>query len=341
MTSLRRLAAVALMTTLILTLADGSLVGPVDATGPWPSILSLGLVDGMANLAALLGRAPVEAPPLPPEGSWVSWFRAARELRTQGRLGDAHIAVTEALRSLDDATGLDDVRLTSTLNEATELARQLGRYKEALACQMRLLDLAERQGDALATAQALDAVASIRLQQGLYDATSVGNLLDRAEALLRGTVGGEHPELGTLLHNRAMVAHYRHDTAAAEALYKRALYVRIQTLGADSEPTAETFGDLGLLYAETGETAQGISFVEKAIDTNARLLGPDHPWTAWYQMQLGHVLLRGGDADAAVDCLRKAWNGRRHSLGKDHPQTRDARRWLKLAKALKKARAGR
>jgi len=304
-------------------------------------LATLGAASGVANLSALFFRD---------DGA----FRVRTERQLEGRWQRRYTRALHHRKALDlqpssrhFQRALDvsnefpatDPRHRATLWQASEVARELARYDEA----ERHMDsyiavVMGTDGETVDLARALTTKASIRLQQAVHDDKRFGSLLDQAEAILRGTTGPLHPERAALYHNRAMVHHYRRQFEQAERNYLLAMTVRQQALGEEHVETAETYGDLGLLYGERGDLTRGVPLCEQAIQIYADKLGADHPWAAWYREQLGVVYLRRGKLAEAAPLLKAAAEARSRSLGKDHQLTRRAQKLADLVERLRNRR---
>jgi len=228
--------------------------------------------------------------------------------------------------------------LVSCELEQCEIYRETGNYESALRTSIHILKQIEHaiyhQGVSdkllLQKGKLINNMASIKLQQAKYGKETI-ELINNAEQVLKRCTGMLHPERGTLFHNKAMVEHYRKNYKAAIRLYLLAMSVRQQSLGENSSITAESYGDLGLLFIEQNNLKRGMPLVKKAIEIYSNERGVSHPWTSWYCDQLGYLMLKTGRFDEAVVFLRKSKNGRIQSLGINHKLTRRTSNMLNTA----------
>ncbi len=296
------------------------------------SVLTFGTFDGAIQLGRLIG---LSAPEKDLDVRWLNHMNRAQRKRSKFRLKPAYRQLKRAMKVAKSFSGKDP-RRKETLWKSAEVARELARYSEAekyLQEYIRVQKLTK--GNDLEVAKAMNMIASTRLQQAIHSRRGVGELIDKTEALLKKCTGSLHSERATIHHNRAMIHHYRKEFRKAQRLYLLALTMRQQTLGEDSPITAETYGDLGLLYAERGDR-RGQPLVERAIAVYRNKFGDKHPWVGWYSAQLGYVNLRLGRVKEAKAKLRQAIRSRRPSMGKKHRLVKRAKCYLKFAKKLSK-----
>jgi tetratricopeptide (TPR) repeat protein len=318
---------------------------------------SLGALSGLNSLLDTFSTEPSHHGyhRIAPQVSWSTSLALAKEARENGNLESGQQHILKAIGTLlfeeyNEKRGCSnkqsyhvawphDQSLVICLKEATEISREMADYKNATNYAKVALNridytLKKRKTPELLFEKAvlLNTMASIRLQQAIYDRTTV-TLLEKTGKLLNECTGPMHSERGALLHNLAMVQHYKNNHNEAIRLYMVALSIRQQTLGEEAEITAETYGDLGLLYVERGKFDKGIPLVEKAISVYGETRGGEHPWTNWYRDQLGYLLLRAGRFSESARYLEEAWQGRRRSLGENHKLTIRTR---KMAKAVQR-----
>ena len=279
-----------------------------------------GFVGGIAALSELLSINDRRFNQAPDGVLWTNAYQEAVIFRRANRLDMARQNILLA-GQIANRFSTDDLRWKETLRERSAIERELGAYDDAESCLRVLLTVQEMEGESLEMAATLNGICSILLQQAVHDDERVGRLLDRAEAIVRRLGGLHHPELATVFHNRAMVYHYRRRFAEAEALYRKALEIRRGVLGDHSFVTAETFGDLGLLYGELGRVTLCVYFVEQAKKVYERSAGAGHPWIAWYAEQLGITYAKHGSFDEAAREFDEALQSRRRTLGNSHPLT--------------------
>jgi len=72
-------------------------------------------------------------------------------------------------------------------------------------------------------------------------------------------LSAEHPSVGTMLNNLALLYQDQDQYAQAEPLYSRSLAIREKTLGADHFLVGESLGNLASLYQDQGRFAISVS----------------------------------------------------------------------------------
>ena len=305
---------------------------PFKCSSDFINMATYGTFDGAIQLGRLIGLV---RPSRDFDVRWLNHYNRAKRNRELLRLRPAFRQLKKALK-VAKSFSANDPRQRETLLQAAEVARELARYKKAERYLKRYIRKTKAiGGSTLEIAKAKNMIASIRLQQAIYTKRGVEKLIDETEKLLKECTGPLHAERATIHHNRAMIHHYRKEFRKAQRLYLLALTIRQQTLGEDSPITAETYGDLGLLYSERGDR-RGKPLVERAIDIYKEKFGNNHPWVGWYSAQLGYVNLRLGKISEAKSKLHQALRSRRPSLGKQHRLVQRAKCYLKVAKRMSK-----
>jgi tetratricopeptide (TPR) repeat protein len=121
-------------------------------------------------------------------------------------------------------------------------------------------------------------------------------------------------EAGYYLDDRAR---YRE----AEPLYKRALTISEQQVGAEHPDTATSLNNLALLYKNQGKYEDAEPLYERALAIKEQQLGADHPSTALSLNNLAllyHIQGKYGDAEPLY---RRALAIHEQQLGAEHPNT--------------------
>ena len=163
-----------------------------------------------------------------PAVSCSSRLSLAHEARMNGKLKIArreilhslNLALSAEFQERNRCSGRDSLHvswpyndsLELVLKEATEISRELADYssaeKYAELALKRVESALERNyhptGLLLKQAGLLNTIASIKLQQAIYDTETI-ELIDKAENILNQCTGPLHSERGTIFHNKAMV----------------------------------------------------------------------------------------------------------------------------------------
>ena len=155
-------------------------------------------------------------------------------------------------------------------------------------------------------------------EQGDY--TAALPLFKRALAINEKTLGAQHPDTVTSLHNLAVVYYSQGDYAVALPLYKRALAIREKTLGAQHPDTALSLNALAELYRVQGDYAAAEPLHKRALAIREKTLGAQHPDTANSLNNLAGLHESQGDYAAAEPLYKRALAIREKTLGAATPR---------------------
>ena len=247
-------------------------------------------------------------------------------------LADLHLTLgqlTEALATQDELVTLDTAPFpTDTPDQAAD------RYADALT---RRADTHRLLGHHVAAAadldRALQTAASPLTRAGAHNASGIlakdTGRYDDAEhhytvALtgMRDVLGDDHPDLASLFHNLAGLAHARGQHADGEEHARHAITLRERTHGPDSPEVAADQAVLGALLAGQGRHDEAEATFQSTLATWTRHRGPDHYEVAVSLHHLGVIHAAQGDPETAADELRRALVIKQAALGPDHTETR-------------------
>ena len=107
----------------------------------------------------------------------------------------------------------------------------------------------------------------------------------------------------------------------AEALLRRGLLIRENTLGFDHPSTAASLSNLAGLLQNQGDFADAESLCRRALAIRERVLGVEHPDTATSLNNLASLLASRGDYAGAEPLHHRALAIRENILGAEHPST--------------------
>jgi serine/threonine-protein kinase len=279
-------------------------------------------LDACADVEALLADVPPPASPQLRErvAAMQQRLDRVRALEAAGRYQDAlalaaplaadarateyapiaaHAAYT--LGALRDTTG-DIAGAEASLRDALRLAARARDDKLSVRVWAKLIlvagDRAGRPDEALAWTPAAEAAAE-RARDGALLAS-----------VLSG-VGAVH------------VAQRNFDEA--EALYARALELRVRHLGAEHPKVATLHFNMGYLHQRQGNFAEAQRDYERASELWKRTLGPNHPDVADADNNIGSLLYRQGDYDGALVYFRRALTVHEAAFGAEHSRAFDTR----------------
>ena len=337
---------IVLVVLIALSLSMSANQGTSLAPNPLGAAITTGPLDGAMNLGRALGI--INAPRVTStivsnrvsstvvSKDYALWMKHLDKARKYHERLDPRASMMELHRAIRFFDGKErtDHNYHQALLLASEVSRELGRYREARGYLRQYVSLLEpSQENSLKIASAKNTLASIRLQQADHS-KEVVKLINEAEILLRDCTGVMHSERANIYHNRAMIHHYRDEYHPALKHYLLALTIRQQTLGENSPITAESYGDLGLLFAEWKYPEQGESLVKRAIEIYEDRCGQHHPWAAWYKAQLAYLHLRQGKVAEAKEGLSESLHSRRKVLGTDSLVNRRSETYIRLINRL-------
>jgi CHAT domain-containing protein len=100
------------------------------------------------------------------------------------------------------------------------------------------------------------------------------------------TLGKDHPDYATTLHNLAMLYQRKGKYLEAETLFKEDMQIIEKTLGKSHPDYASSLNNLGSLYHAMGENQKAQTFFLQAIEIREKTLGKPHPH---YGFSLGNL----------------------------------------------------
>lgn len=121
---------------------------------------------------------------------------------------------------------------------------------------------------------------------------------------------------------------------AAEALYNKALAIRVNILGPEHPVTAQSLNDLAFLLKLSGDFNRAEPFYRRALAIREKVLGPEHPDTAQTLNDLASLLEAKSDPKNAEPLFLRALAIREKVLGPEHPDTAQSLNSLALLYAI-------
>ncbi|CAK8711535.1 hypothetical protein GCAAIG_00825 [Candidatus Electronema halotolerans] len=129
---------------------------------------------------------------------------------------------------------------------------------------------------------------------------------------------GESAELGSVLHELALLHRNQGKYEDAEPLHLQAVTVKEKFLGKEHPDVAEALNDLAVLYRREGKYKEAEPLYLRALAVKEKVFGEDHPSVAQTLNDLA-LFYRNQDCFADVESLyRRAFEIREKYLGKDH-----------------------
>jgi tetratricopeptide (TPR) repeat protein len=129
---------------------------------------------------------------------------------------------------------------------------------------------------------------------------------------------GESAELGTALHELALLHKELGQYKEAEPLHLRAVAVKEKFLGKEHPDVAEALNDLAVLYWRVGKYTEAEPLYLRALAVKEKVFGEDHPSVAQTLNDLG-LLYKNQERLAEAESLYlRSLAIREGQLGKDH-----------------------
>jgi tetratricopeptide (TPR) repeat protein len=182
----------------------------------------------------------------------------------------------------------------------------------------RLADRTELAGQPLVEAAVRRTIGNTYMSLGRH--TDAREHLERAVELLGG-LESRDPEALAAAADLAVV--YQNLTLhdRAEAIVRRVLEVRIETLGEAHPLSLDAMNRLGNILFAAGRYDELEPIDRRTLQIRRRVLGPDHPDTLRSLNGLGATLFTAGRYAEAAELFEEALAGQRRQLGDSHPDT--------------------
>jgi len=263
------------------------IAGAVDATKHAPLQAELRFVEGRLQFGASDGQAAEAA------------FRAS---------------VVHGARAQNDTLIADAwVYLMLALDQQGELDTGLGVESVATVAVLRAGDKPLQQG------RLREAVGRLHYEKGDFD-VAVDNQ-ERALALLESALGGDHPEVATVLGSLGATYYRQGDHARARDRFQRSLDIRERVFGNEHPIVARSVYRLAIVAATELDYKRSEELYRRALELFLRAHGEEHAKTALVLSGLGHLYYSIGRHAESEDVLRRSVAIREKLLGPDHPRT--------------------
>ncbi len=146
------------------------------------------------------------------------------------------------------------------------------------------------------------------------------NLAEVMEMKIR-TIGDEHPDTLTSVHNLATSLGNQGMYIEAEVLIRRALAGRTKVLGKEHTDTLTSAHSLGCDLWRQGRYSEAEALDRRTLEVREKVLGKEHPDTLKSVTSLAFDLWAQGKYLEAEALNRGVLEAREKVLGKDHPDT--------------------
>ena len=145
-------------------------------------------------------------------------------------------------------------------------------------------------------------------------------LFELAVSIYRA-IDPEHPAMGTIICNLALLCEDQGDFANADPLFRRALAIREKAFGPNHPETANSLNCVAGVQEREGDLVGARKTYERASSICIKTLGPTHLYTAKCLHNLAHVVERLGDLVGARLINERVLAIRQAVLGPEHPDT--------------------
>lgn len=229
----------------------------------------------------------------------------AHKHRFMAHYKEADELFARALAIQEKALGPDTPEVASTLTGLAYLRGSIGAHAEAVLLLERALDLQTRALGPYHSevAYTLQALGFLYLQSGN---PGKGRAVVQRSIDILERVDLRHPRLGDLL-DLLVGAHVAlEDYPAALAAARRALSLRMETLGPEHQEIAVSLNNLAALNLDMGDSAEARRLSERALAIEVKTLGPEHPQHANSLMVRARAHIAEGELEAAVSVLERA-----------------------------------
>jgi len=244
-------------------------------------------------------------------GTSVMSWRIAREAARAEREAEAARQVSEFLVGMFEVT---DPFAVAPVGGGEVTARDIldrgaRRLETELADQPRI------------RARLLNTIARVYERLGLYDPAH--ELFEKALALRRESLGGDHPDVAESLGDLGWLCHVQGDQDRAEAFLREALALRRKNLGEEHLYVANDLHNLAWVLQAKGEHAAAEEASRQALAMKRRLLPDPHPALAASLNHLAFLLQSEGNPAAAEPYAREALGMTRRLWG-EHPDVAES-----------------
>ncbi|KAK3265561.1 hypothetical protein CYMTET_25761 [Cymbomonas tetramitiformis] len=208
----------------------------------------------------------------------------------------------DALASARRRLRADDPDLAAALSSLARIMAANGKHEEAL----------ERSKEALAIQEKVLGGGHPEVAKQLNAIAALLNTLEHAEESAR------EPELGTWTNNLAVQMKGLGHLEEAEKLYRRALELTEQSVGADHAKVGSLLLSLARLMVTKGEVAASVPLLRRSVMVHEKIFGSDHVEVAKILFMLAKVFVEMRKFMDADGLLLRALAIREQSLGKEH-----------------------
>jgi tetratricopeptide (TPR) repeat protein len=213
-------------------------------------------------------------------------------LYRRGFWDDARRHLETGLEAAETITSNAEARQAGILHRIASIAHDVGDFAEARRLAERSLELRREIGDTKGTAEALNLLGLLAMDQKEQEEAAV--FLNDALAMLAER---DHGRRGRVLHNLARLASRRGELEAAREMYDQALKHR--RAAGDARGEAETLGNLGVLAQYGEDLGEARRLYLDSLEILRRLR--DRHWIAVMLFNLAEIAETEGNLETAVN----------------------------------------
>lgn len=163
---------------------------------------------------------------------------------------------------------------------------------------------------------------------GMSDYQAAYDVYANARAIFTNTLGEDHLWVGWAWHNLGAMALYTGRIEVARDYLQKALQIKIQHQGDQSEDVARTLNFLGYTLGLLGDQETSEAYTLKATRISMDYHGPDRLEYYLYQNNLTLLHMNRGEEDLALQAARSAIAGKTRFLGPRHHDVGNSWNWL-------------
>lgn len=274
------------------------------------------IVEAMSNAAKELDTGLLKDQPESEAG-----IRATigQILMNNGRPEEAQPLFEQALATVERAQPVDNVLLSSCLNNLGVIMRERGQFAQAEPLLTRSLAISEQFPGPERTGLA----SSLLNLAGIYSVQSqfakAEPLFARALEIYEAAFGPDHLEVAGTLNNFADMYRSQGEFSKAESRYLRALAIREKLLGPAHPEVAQSLNNLAEVYRAQRQFTAAEPLFERALAIREKALGPDHPSTANSLNNLASLYQSQRKFAQAEPLFQRALAISERAVGPDHP----------------------
>jgi len=247
---------------------------------------------------------------------------AAVQVRANGRLRDANVAIREALAQSEEsrkqAEAVGKFLVDAFRSPDPSEDGRLVKVADVLDRAAEKLDK-EFDGSQATKGALLNALGQTYFGLGLFD--KARSLHSKARVVRETALGPDHADTLESRTNLASANLQGGRTAEAIKLHEETLKLKEAKFGPEHPDTLVTRNNLANAYSAAGRTADALALHETTLKLRQTKLGPSHRDTLLTGNNLATDYYNAGRTAEAIELLDATLKLQRAKLGPDHPDT--------------------